>query len=65
MTSITDQISEVKKIAENLHLEVMGVFSESKSAKAPGRTAFNEMLLQIEQGKANGYPLLETQSFGA
>ncbi|SDW82191.1 Site-specific DNA recombinase [Lutibacter oricola] len=54
MASIDDQLKEVNKIAVELDLQVVGVFSESKSAKEPGRKAFNEMLSEIEQGKADG-----------
>jgi len=54
MASIQDQEIEVKKIADELDLNIVDVFSESKSAKAPGRKAFNEMLLKIEKGEADG-----------
>ncbi|WP_299223851.1 recombinase family protein [uncultured Psychroserpens sp.] len=54
MASIEDQKKEVEKIAEELDLNIVGVFSESKSAKAPGRKSFNEMLLRIEKGEADG-----------
>lgn len=54
MASIEDQTAEVNKIAQELGLKIVGVFSESKSAKKPGRKAFNEMLLKIEQGEADG-----------
>jgi len=54
MASIKDQEIEVKKIADELDLEIAGYFNESKSAKAPGRKVFNEMLLQIEKGEADG-----------
>ncbi|MEP0264185.1 recombinase family protein [Dokdonia sp.] len=53
MASIQDQEIEVKKIADELDLNIVGTFSESKSAKAPGRTVFNEMLLRIEKGEAD------------
>ena len=53
MASIEDQKAEVKKIAEELNLNIIGVYSESKSAKAPGRKAFNEMLQRIEKGDAD------------
>lgn len=53
MASIEDQINEVQKIAREKNLNIVGVYSESKSAKAPGRKAFNEMLLMIEKGKAD------------
>ncbi len=54
MASIEDQLKEINKIATELGLTIVGVFSESKSAKAPGRKEFNEMLSQIEKGKADG-----------
>lgn len=54
MASIEDQFKEVNKIAVELGLQIVGVFTESKSAKAPGRKEFNEMLSQIEQGNADG-----------
>ncbi len=54
MASIEDQISEVSKIAQELGLHVVKIYSESKSAKAPGRKAFNEMLVAIEKGEADG-----------
>ncbi|WP_299213527.1 recombinase family protein [uncultured Dokdonia sp.] len=53
MASIEDQKAEVSKISDELGLNVVEVFSESKSAKAPGRTVFNEMLLRIEKGEAD------------
>lgn len=54
MASIDDQKKEVEKIAEELGLNIVGIFSESKSAKAPGREAFNTMLDSIEKGEADG-----------
>ncbi len=54
MASIEDQIKEVTKIANELGLTIVKVYSESKSAKAPGRNVFNEMLLAIEKGEADG-----------
>lgn len=53
MASIDDQIKEVRRIAKNQGLNIVAVFSESKSAKNPGRKAFNEMLLEIEKGNAD------------
>jgi len=52
--SIDSQISELKKLAERLNLTVVDIFTESRSAKSPGRPVFNEMLKRINQGKAEG-----------
>lgn len=52
--SIESQINELKRLAERLNLLVVEVLSESKSAKAPGRPVFNEILKKISQGKADG-----------
>ena len=54
VNSIEDQIKEINKISKRLNLKVVGVFKESMSAKAPGRKIFNEMLMQIENGEADG-----------
>ncbi len=54
VTSIEDQISETKKIARELNLDIVDIISESKSAKAPGRKAFNDMLSRIHKGEADG-----------
>ena len=52
--SIESQISELKKLAEKLNLSVVDIFTESQSAKSPGRPLFNEMIKKINQGKAEG-----------
>ncbi len=55
VVSIESQVKEMKELAEKNNLKVVGVFSEAKSAKEPYlRTQFNEMIKQIEAGKANG-----------
>ena len=54
MASIDSQITELTKVAEDNGLKITKIFSESKSAKAPGREQFNEMINQIKQGKADG-----------
>ncbi len=54
MASIEDQEKEVVKMASELGINIVGVFTEAKSAKKPGRKAFNEMLQKIEKGKADG-----------
>ncbi len=52
--SIDDQRRELAKLVSQLGLDVVAEFSESKSAKAPGREQFNEMLSFIRKGKAQG-----------
>jgi site-specific DNA recombinase len=53
--SIHSQLSELqKKFAEQIDIEIMDVYQEAYSAKAPGRPIFNEMLLRIEKGDADG-----------
>lgn len=54
VASIDSQLIEMKKLAETEGLEVVKIFQETKSAKRPGREQFNEMVRQIQQGKANG-----------
>ncbi len=52
--SVEDQERILRGIASKRGLDVAQVFKESKSAKAPGREAFNQMITQINQGKAQG-----------
>ena len=54
MASIESQIDELKKLAQQEGLEVVRIFSEAKSAKAPGRPIFNEMLAEIHKGEVKG-----------
>ena len=54
MASIDSQIAELQKIADEMELEVAGSFSESQSAKAPGRPVFNQMIARLQAGEANG-----------
>ena len=53
MLSIDAQLSELKAIASKNGTAVVGTFTESKSAKEPGRAVFNDMLRRIESGEAN------------
>jgi len=52
--SIESQMHELKSLAERSNLPVVDTFTESYSAKAPGRLVFNEMIKKINQGKADG-----------
>ena len=52
--SIEDQVDELNKLAKNSDLNVVGIFRESKSAKAPDRPIFEEMLSKIRLGEADG-----------
>ncbi len=54
MASIESQIKELEKIAKQEKFEIVKIFSESKSAKAPGREVFNEMTARIKKGEAQG-----------
>lgn len=54
MASIDSQIAELEKIADELGLDVVDRLHESQSAKAPGRPVFNQMLMRIQAGEADG-----------
>ena len=53
MLSIDAQLSELNSIARERGITVVRTFTESKSAKEPGREIFNDMLRRIERGEAN------------
>lgn len=53
MLSVSAQFSELAAITSNAQLSIVETFTESKSAKEPGREIFNAMLRRIESGEAN------------
>ena len=53
MLSIEAQLSELNAIARQHGLVIVETFTESKSAKEPGRAVFNDMLRRIERGEAD------------
>ena len=52
--SIGSQKEELKVVIERENLKISETLEESHSAKSPGRPIFNDMMKQIEEGKANG-----------
>ncbi len=54
MASLEDQEKEMREVATRLDLNVVDVIQESQSAKKPGRAMFNQMLMRIHDGEADG-----------
>ncbi len=54
LLSIPAQIDELKVLAAREELEIIEIIQEEKSAKAPGREHFNNMLARIHAGEAQG-----------
>ena len=50
--SIEAQLAELADYAKREHIEIAEIFTESKSAKQPGRPVFNEMMTKIHASKA-------------
>jgi len=52
--SIEAQLAELREFAKQNNLLIVKEYTESKTAKEPGRPIFNEMLGEIEKGNASG-----------
>lgn len=52
--SIDSQIREVRQLAERSGIAVADVLIESRSAKAPGRPVFGELVRRIQRGEVSG-----------
>jgi DNA invertase Pin-like site-specific DNA recombinase len=52
--SVEAQIVELRKYAADNNLYIVDTVVEKKSAKIPGRKKFNQIMTDIEHGKANG-----------
>jgi site-specific DNA recombinase len=52
--SVESQRSELKRYAERENLRIVAVKEEARSAKAPGRPVFNDMLTRVQHGEADG-----------
>lgn len=52
--SIDAQVNELQRLAWENNLQIIEVFTESQSAKAPGRPIFNQMLERIRRNEAEG-----------
>ena len=51
--SIEAQLFELREFARRENLEILQEFTESKSAKEPGREVFGDMMTRLENGEAN------------
>jgi len=52
--SIEAQLAELREFAKQNNLFIVREYTESKTAKEPGREIFNQMLAEIEKGNAEG-----------
>jgi DNA invertase Pin-like site-specific DNA recombinase len=52
--SIDSQIRELKDFARSKGIQVAAVLSEARSAKAPGRSVFGELLHELARGRVQG-----------
>ena len=52
--SIDDQLTELRRLAQQRHLEVVAELTEARSAKSPGsRPVFAELIARLEAGQAD------------
>jgi len=54
VASIDSQIKELTEVAKKEKLKIIDILTESQSAKAPGRSHFNDMVHRISKGEAQG-----------
>ncbi len=54
VASVSSQIKELQYLAKQNNLNILDILTEEKSAKAPGRPVFNQMMEDIQKGKAQG-----------
>jgi len=52
--SIESQLSTLRRTFAQHDIDIAGIYTESFSAKSPGRHLFNEMMARIEKGDAAG-----------
>jgi site-specific DNA recombinase len=52
--SIESQIGELRRLAAKQRLSVAEILTEARSAKAPGRPIFNDMMQRVYRGEAQG-----------
>ena len=52
--SIEAQLVELRALAKKENLEIAVEFTESRTAKVPGRPIFNDMMNRIQRGEAQG-----------
>ena len=52
--SIEGQLQELRSLAKSEGLEILTEFTESRTAKVPGRPIFNDMMSRIQRGEAQG-----------
>ena len=52
--SIDSQMHELNELARKEKFNIVQVFTESQTAKEPGRPIFNAMISRIERGEAQG-----------